>query len=391
MNARGVLLLLAALGSTGAEAVCPCYTASSSSNTYNCGTEAQPGTNPTVAEWQAIFALVAQGPSVWTNQGPSIADIGQGCGKPQVRITIPARFPCEILKAIAMAESTWRQFCVPDRPADQVGGLERTIISFDCGYGVGQVTSGMHTGDNPAFVPFRVAAEPVYNLAAGAQILADKWRVTQCVGDNQPSLIENWYSAIWAYNGLSYTNNPNNPSFSSNRGVWNPSVGGAAPYQEKVLGYMEYPPGTQYWSSTAPAYPDLVDVGGASSPPALPEPSCGSPTDCSSTRPIHLSSCFGGATDGGVISPDAGPSIDAGVDAGVTDAGSDAGQPDGSVPLPDGGVLLPDGGVAPPLALTRAGSRLGYAPPGCGGACTGEATLAAAGIVLALRRRRSSR
>ena len=38
----------------------------------------------------------------------------------------------------------WKQFCVPELPADQVGGPSRTIISFDCGYGIGQVTSGMH-------------------------------------------------------------------------------------------------------------------------------------------------------------------------------------------------------------------------------------------------------
>ena len=94
-----------------------------------------------------------------------------------------------------MQESGWRQFCVPDTPADQVGGASRTIISFDCGYGVGQVTSGMHKGETPAFDRARVANDATYNLATGTLILADKWRATNCVGDNQPRTVEDWYVA----------------------------------------------------------------------------------------------------------------------------------------------------------------------------------------------------
>lgn len=257
------------LWSGAAAAYCPCYTLSSSANTHNCGVEAVNGTNPSIAQWQSIFDTVAKGPTVWGNQGPAVADIGQGCGKPEALHDVPARFPCEILKAIAMAESGWTQFCVPQSPADQVGGPSRTIISFDCGYGVGQVTSGMHKGENPAFDRQRVAAEPLYNMATGASILAGKWRATNCVGDNQPSIIEDWYTAVWAYNGLAYSNNPSNPTYSSSRGVWNPAVGGAAPYQEKVFGRVEYPSGNPaYWPSVKLAYPNPANVGGSGSPPA---------------------------------------------------------------------------------------------------------------------------
>ena len=228
---------------------CPSYTLSSSNNNANCGVEAVNGTNPSIAQWQGIFQLVAQGPSVWGTSGPTVPDIGQGCGKPMPTVQISPKFPCELLKAIAMQESGWRQFCVPSTPPDQVGGASRTIISFDCGYGIGQVTSGMHTGEAPSFDRARVASDATYNLATGTRILGEKWRATRCVGDNQPSIIEHWYSATWAYNGLSYSNNPNNPNFNPTRGVYRPSVGGAAPYQEKVLGWMQYPPAAGQWVS----------------------------------------------------------------------------------------------------------------------------------------------
>ena len=108
------------------------------------------------------------------------------------------------------------QFCVPSTPSDEVGGASRTLISFDCGYGIGQVTSGMHTGENPGFDRAHVASDPTYNLATGTRILAVKWVATNCVGDNQPTVIEHWYAATWAYNGLAYVNNPSNPNYDSN-------------------------------------------------------------------------------------------------------------------------------------------------------------------------------
>lgn len=307
-----------------ASAYCPSYSPDSAYNTHSCGVAAQPGTNPTTAEWQPIFDLVSRGPSVWGDAGPSVSDLGQGCGKPETYHTVPARFPCELLKAIAMIESGWRQFCVPDTPADEVGGASRTIISFDCGYGVGQVTSGMHTGESPAFDRDRVAGDATYNLATGTQILASKWKATKCVGDNQPPIIEDWYTATWAYNGLAYVNNPNNPNYDPNRGVWDPAVGGAAPYQEKVYGRMEFTGGK--WTPTATAYPNPGDIGGGSSPPALPEPDCASPTDCANHRPVHTTICTDstgtGGSGGGGGAGGSGGSGGAGTTSSTTSAGS---------------------------------------------------------------------
>ena len=154
-------------------------------------------------------------------------------------------------------------------------------------------------GETPSFDRKRVAAEPIYNMATGASILAGKWRATKCVGDNQPSIVEHWYTAVWAYNGLAYSNNPSNPSYSSSRGVWNPKVGGAAPYQEKVFGRVEYPSGSpEYWPSVKLAYPNPATVGGSGAPPDLAEPSCASPTDCANQRGVHASTCFSTGTGG---------------------------------------------------------------------------------------------
>lgn len=385
-------------GAAAAQGYCPCYTASSVNNTYDCAIEAAPGTNPTVAQWQAIFHLVAQGPSVWGSAGPSVSNIGQGCGLPNPTTSVPAKFPCELLKAIAYQESGWKQFCVPDRPSDQVGGASRTIISFDCGYGIGQVTSGMHVGENPSFDRNRVASDATYNLATGTQILASKWRATECVGDNQPSIIEHWYSATWAYNGLAYSNNPNNPNYSSTRGIYNPSVGGSRPYQEKVFGWMEYPPTTGHWSSTRFAYPRLSDIPGTGgSPGQLPEPTCGSPTSCATTRTRNVSSCFqqgadagtgggGGATGGGGGATGGGsgtgggsatgggsgtgggaPSGGGGGSATGGGAGSDAGPgggggaDDAGAPTEDAGAA--DAGLRQPLELVQGGCGCGAVPP----------------------------
>jgi hypothetical protein len=227
-------------------------------------------------------------------------------------------FPCELLKAIAMHESGWQQFCVPGLPADEKGKSSRTIISFDCGYGVGQVTSGMHKGETPAFDQQKVAGDPTYNLATSTQILAGKWKATNCVGDNQPKIIEDWYAAVWAYNGLAWSNNPNNPNLDAGRGVWDPAVGGSYAYQERVFGRVEHPNSSAYWTSVALAYPNRKDCGTTGKPPALPEPSCASPTDCSKTRSVHVSSCLKN-------------SADAGTDSGNSDASTDSGHGDSAV------------------------------------------------------------
>jgi hypothetical protein len=302
-------LLASILAAGPARAACPCYSVSAVPNTYKCGVEAAAGTNPAVADWQPIFRKVAGGPAAWGPDGPAVADLDQGCGMPEPTHPVPATFPCELLQAIAMQESSWRQFCQPTAPANLAGPPDRTIIAVDCGYGVGQVTSGMHIGETPPFDRARVAAEPGYNLATGAQILADKWRATQCVGDAQLEIVEDWYTATWAYNGLAFSNNPNNPNYDAMRPVCDPNVSCAGrPYQERVWGWMEHPPSSAHWVPLAPAYPDRADLPQTGAMvPRLPEPGCAGPTDCTNRRPTHRTSCppplGDGGADGGMPGP----------------------------------------------------------------------------------------
>lgn len=341
-----------------ARAYCPSYTPAQTAGGQNCGVEPAPGTNPSVAAWKLIFAKIAPGAASWGTDGPTIGTIGSGCGKPKAKTTVPAHFPCHVLEAIAMQESGWTQFCVPQVPAASVGAPSRTIVSFDCGYGIGQVTSGMHVNETPSFDRARVAADATYNLATGTRILAAKWAATNCVGDNDPDLVEDWYTAIWAYNGLAYSNNPNNPNLTAGRGPYNPKNGGSYTYQERVLGWMEFPPADGRWASLAPAYPNRGDVGTTGSPPALPEPSCASPTSCASTRGTHPSSC--GATpppppDGGPPPPvvDAGPiPADAGAEGGEGGLGAQADESSGcSCRTAGGSPSGAGGGILSVLAM----------------------------------------
>lgn len=299
------LSLLCVFYTISASAYCPSYTPAQTAGGQKCGVEPAPGTNPTVTEWQDIFSKVHGGPDSWGTDGPAIPTMNSGCGKPKVKTAVTPRFPCVLLKSMAMQESLWTQFCKPESPAGSVGAPSRTIVSFDCGYGIGQVTSGMHVGETPKFDRARVASDPTYNLATGTLILRDKWAATPCVGDNIPENVEHWYIATWAYNGLAYSNNPNNPNLKSGRGPYNPKNGGAYAYQEKVWGWMENPPTAGHWDKVEPAYPNRGDLGNDGTPGSIPDPTCGSPTSCTTTRPLHTSTCVkapsadGGTSDGG--------------------------------------------------------------------------------------------
>ena len=160
-------------------------------------------------------------------------------------------------------------------------GNESMTIDFsqaDCGYGIAQVTDGMRKGQLAANTQRAIALDYQVNIAAGLNILASKWN--QLSGDgikmnnNDPSAIENWYAAAWAYNsglqpnadngnttgctpgpsctdtngnwGLGWANNPSNPIYPPNRHMFNLDGTDAAhpgdwPYQERVIGWAAYP------------------------------------------------------------------------------------------------------------------------------------------------------
>lgn len=178
--------------------------------------------------------------------------------------------PPTILKAIGWIESGWSQaaFAVP------YGDVGPALISYDCGYGIMQVTTGMqNTTGWPTREQLMTGAHFAYNIARGARILVDKWNMAPeerpIVGDRNPQVIEDWYYAIWGYNGFAFQNHPLNPRFpawprtSYSCGPFDDGYGhdrSAYPYQELVYGCMSHPPEPDdlpLWEPQAVTLPDL--------------------------------------------------------------------------------------------------------------------------------------
>jgi hypothetical protein len=290
-----------------------------------CRVPSSTGTNLSTPELASLFDRVAEGPSVygslgWNFGSASTIRAGEGwCGVAGGRRdTVAAHFPCLLLKAIYITESNWRQFC----------STGRTVIAFDCGYGIAQVTSGMRPGDTSAFDPNRVAAEPAYNVSVGAAILAGKWAIAPCVGTNDPDVVEHWYFATWGYNGFAFKNNPNNPMYRANRpefrtpGVTGSTTRGNYPYQEIVWGYAHYPPSAAHYTGVALGYPDPANICADCGRPttAIPAPAITNRLPCGAWA-------------------DAGANVDAGQDV-VTDTGVDTGTDTGPDARPGGGGII---------------------------------------------------
>ena len=264
------LLALGTLGRARSAWACAVYNTGS----YCCCENPVAGTNPSVAQWNTDFEQGASG-----QVGPGLPKIGDGTGASETQV--PCTVPCNIMKAIGIIESGWTQF-----------RNGQTLIAFDCGYGATQVTSGM-TGDScctGCFDPARIADDPAYNIGAGAGILCDKWIPTPTVGGNDPNVVEDWYYAIWAYNGLVYQNNPNNPAFPAwPRPPYNCAGGysyGSYPYQERVYGEVACPQ-NGWWAGEAVTLPDPSWVGscGSGSCPNIPQPTPSHTNPCAGPQP----------------------------------------------------------------------------------------------------------
>jgi len=115
--------------------------------------------------------------------------------------------PPSMLKSIAWIEAKWQNASA----AVPWGGVGPTVRSFDCGYGLGQVTTGMENETGiPSAKQALVGTHMMFNLAEAVRILAEKWNdeFRPIAGDGNPALLEDWYFAIWAYNGWASTNHP---------------------------------------------------------------------------------------------------------------------------------------------------------------------------------------
>lgn len=105
--------------------------------------------------------------------------------------------PSVILKSIAKVESSLKQFNSDGSVvASRGGNLGVMQVSRKSGYNEKKLKS-----------------DPVYNIESGADLLLNKWRYANRsmpqIGNMDPNVLENWYFALWAYNGLIPRNNPN--------------------------------------------------------------------------------------------------------------------------------------------------------------------------------------
>ena len=180
-----------------------------------------------------------------------------------------ATIPPEILHAISWIESKTNQTSI-EVP---YGDLGPALVSFDCGYGIMQVTSSIiNDGGLPSRYEALTGTHFAYNIAAGARILAEKWNegFYPIVGANDPGYFESWYYALWAYNGWAGVNHPANPSYDLFRAPYNcDDAGNGYPYQELVLGCIANPPivdGRALWTAQPVSLPDLTLLSAAGAP-----------------------------------------------------------------------------------------------------------------------------
>ena len=189
--------------------------------------------------------------------------------------------PPTLLKAIGWIESGISQ-------ADwntPFGAVGPALVSFDCGYGIMQITSGMTRPlDNgwPSINQALVATHYLFDIARGSAILVEKWngapQVRPIAGTDtgsDPTIVENWYFATWGYNGFTgpganRSNHPSDPGYAWPRtgyscGALNDGYGhryGDYPYQELVFGCAARPPVVneqQLWEPLPISLPDLDD------------------------------------------------------------------------------------------------------------------------------------
>src|SRR3990170_7583323 len=176
--------------------------------------------------------------------------------------------PPVLLKSIAWIESGWSQGSYD--PLVKYGEVGPVLSSHDCGYGIMQVTSGMQNVTGvPTLDQAMIGGHYAFNIARGARILADKWNLAPeyrpYVGSRNTQIIEDWYYALWAYNGFAFKNHPLNPVFNPNREAYRcdgAQPRSAYPYQELVLGCVANPPwrgGSPLWPAQPVHLPNLND------------------------------------------------------------------------------------------------------------------------------------
>ncbi|EME99876.1 hypothetical protein J7W19_01235 [Streptomyces mobaraensis NBRC 13819 = DSM 40847] len=269
---------------------------------------------PNQVEWAADMAVRGELRGKWLRQGGYRDQAGLGSIDPQGLFPLPSltgggRIPVNVLLGVLAQESNLWQAesgAIPGQMGNPLAAVDGyyghstkdTLLGYwrinweksDCGYGVGQVTDGMRmkghektdkdtgrqteTSLDPKLQKI-IAIDYAANVAASMKILADKWNEVHkdgqkiTVNNDDPSRVENWFTAVWNYNlgfnppseagknggrwGLGWYNNPANPLYK--KGAWDhpfmdtsldpKNITDAArpqnwPYEEKVMGWAAW-------------------------------------------------------------------------------------------------------------------------------------------------------
>ncbi|MBW3622374.1 MAG: hypothetical protein KY468_03080 [Armatimonadetes bacterium] len=110
----------------------------------------------------------------------------------------------------------WNQFgFIGERDAsgshgysDDAEGQELTLVTYDGGIGIMQITGATALSYRPAGTDmlthlYRLSSDIAYHATAGSFKLMDSWRIRP-IGDpatRSRSVLEHWHNAVWAYNG----------------------------------------------------------------------------------------------------------------------------------------------------------------------------------------------
>jgi len=191
-----------------------------------------------------ILSTLAIAPFLQNDPNPSSTVIRAYLKEMALKYNIPS----VVLMGIAYTESGWRQF-------DSSGN---TIINYNSqtsfDIGIMQINSVSRSDID------KLKTDIFYNIEVGAKILDGKWKITPGIGDRDRNVLENWYYAIWAYNGFSYTNHPLNTS--------------GRHYQDKVIDniarFMLGNDGQPLWTPTTITKPNPSTI--ANPPQWIPTP-----------------------------------------------------------------------------------------------------------------------
>lgn len=149
-----------------------------------------------------IFAFMFNTLAYGNNRNPSREKLESMIDEVALKRAIPS----VILKAIARVESVYQHFNSDGSP--KISGSSIGLMQVGNRYG--------------GYDSEKLKYDILYNIEAGADMLLNKWSMSSyqsvsSVGNMDPNVLENWYFALWAYNGWAQSNNPNISSYARNR------------------------------------------------------------------------------------------------------------------------------------------------------------------------------